>query len=175
MTDTLIATLKKALSVRVEDITFSDNVYHDESFIAKSISNGFSGWYSDTDLAKHVDFVLKHCEVKPDSRILDAACGHGRHADLLSRKGHEVVGIDISQQLIWYLKKEYGNSIQFERRSFKDINYSATFDLAVVLGNSLSLIPRQVQGVKSPNKFKGSSLLLTFDAISGKENPCPDR
>ena len=142
MTDTLIDTIKKALSCSVTEITFDDNFYHDESFIEKSIRNGFAGWFSEPDLVKHVDFVLKHCQAQPHSKILDAACGHGRHAHLLSQRGHDVVGADISERLISYLRETYGDKAQFERKPFHDIDCSSVFDLVIVLGNSLSLIPR---------------------------------
>ncbi len=142
MTDTLIVALRKALAVRVDTITFADNVYQDEGFIAESISSGFAGWFRETDLARHVEFVLRHCEVKPRSKILDMGCGHGRHAYLMSCQGHDVVGADISEKLISYLKERYGDAVRFEKQSFTDIDYSSVFDFAVILGNSLSLIPR---------------------------------
>jgi len=140
----MINALRQALTVRVEDISFSDNIYGDEDFVARSIKDNFAGWYREEDLPKQIDFLLQHCAVDSPAKVLDAACGHGRHCDILSRKGYEVTGTDISEQLIAYLEQAYsGKRITFKKRSFKELDYSGTFDLVIVLGNSLSLIPRE--------------------------------
>ena len=36
----------------------------------------------------------------PAGRALDAACGTGRHADFLARRGHQVIGVDSSPDML---------------------------------------------------------------------------
>ena len=36
----------------------------------------------------------------PPGRILDAACGTGRHSEWLAARGHELVGVDISTDML---------------------------------------------------------------------------
>lgn len=139
----IISSLKAFLHQRIEDISFTDNMYYDEDFFAKSIENNFAGWYDADALKQQIGFILQHCKVTPNSKVLDAACGHGRHAELLCRRGHEVLATDISDQLITHLTEKYGDKrLLFEKRTFMEINYSQIFDLAIVLANSLGLIPR---------------------------------
>lgn len=167
MTDPLIEILKQALSCDITRIGFDDNVYHDEHFVDLSISNRFAGWFSEPDVVKQVDFIFKHCNIPEHATILDVACGHGRHTCLMGQQGHDVLGIDISEKLILHLQDSYGDGAKFEKKSFQDIDYSCIFDLAIVLGNSLSLLPRNqiagaVQNLRSSLKT-GGNLLVEFD------------
>lgn len=47
-----------------------------------------------------VDFIEKALALPPGSAILDLACGHGRHAIELARRGYEVAGLDLSRTLL---------------------------------------------------------------------------
>ena len=46
--------------------------------------------------AQMVDFVVEHLELVPGARILDLACGYGRHAIPLAERGYRVTGLDLS-------------------------------------------------------------------------------
>jgi 2-polyprenyl-3-methyl-5-hydroxy-6-metoxy-1,4-benzoquinol methylase len=46
-----------------------------------------------------VDRVAKILQTRGDERVLDMACGSGRHCLELRRRGFEVVGTDISADL----------------------------------------------------------------------------
>jgi SAM-dependent methyltransferase len=59
--------------------------------------------YSERDQEEAADFMNRLLEVlnpKLGSRILDVACGKGRHSIYLASKGFEVTGIDISEESI---------------------------------------------------------------------------
>ena len=49
---------------------------------------------------RHADFVLKHVGTAAPGRVLDLACGAGRHQLALLRHGFEVVGVDLSLTLL---------------------------------------------------------------------------
>ena len=49
---------------------------------------------------RHVSFVLSHLGPAPSGRVLDLACGAGRHQLALSRQGFRVVGVDLSLTLL---------------------------------------------------------------------------
>jgi len=44
-----------------------------------------------------VEFVVERLGLGPAARVLDLACGHGRHAVELARRGLRVTGLDISE------------------------------------------------------------------------------
>jgi SAM-dependent methyltransferase len=41
-----------------------------------------------------VDFLVRELALPPKARVLDLGCGHGRHANELSRRGYDVLGLD---------------------------------------------------------------------------------
>lgn len=58
--------------------------------------------------------LARHIGVKPGNRVLDVACGQGRHSRMLASMGFAVTGIDLSPSSI-----EYAKAIQ-EKAADKD-------------------------------------------------------
>lgn len=55
-------------------------------------------WVEDTE--NQVAFIIKTLNLKGHERILDLACGYGRHSLSFARKGFSVVGVDITSTYI---------------------------------------------------------------------------
>ena len=77
-------------------------------------------------LRNYVNFVRKF--VKPNSKILDIACGAGLSSYMLS-KHYNVVGADLSEPLLAYARKHFKN-LKFKKEdarklSFKDNSFDA--------------------------------------------------
>lgn len=70
-------------------------------------------------------------------RILDLACGQGRYARLLANLGHEVAGVDLSEELLVnarnMLKKKplKAGRLWFVRADKRQIPFHGSFDLAI--------------------------------------------
>ena len=47
-----------------------------------------------------VDFIESALKIPKGGRVLDVACGHGRHAIELAKRGYQVTGIDFSPRFI---------------------------------------------------------------------------
>lgn len=65
--------------------------------------------YENRNNQEAADFVLHLIDLiqpKKESRILDVACGRGRHAIELSRLGYNVTGIDLSAESIKYASEQ---------------------------------------------------------------------
>lgn len=45
---------------------------------------------------EEVDFVVEALALEGGERVLDLACGYGRHSLELARRGYDVVGVDIT-------------------------------------------------------------------------------
>ena len=61
-------------------------------------------WVEDTK--RQVDFLIEKLELKGTERILDLACGFGRHSLELARRGFDVTGVDITPEYIEYATKQ---------------------------------------------------------------------
>lgn len=60
-----------------------------------------------------IELLIKHLEPPPGCRMLDVACGRGRHSLILNNKGFFVTGIDISPASIAYAKQFENPSLEF--------------------------------------------------------------
>ena len=82
----------------------------------------FEKWFSDKlylDLYQHrdeedarwiINLLQRSIAVKTNARVLDIACGSGRHSIELARRGFEVTGFDLSEFLINEARKNLKNS-----------------------------------------------------------------
>ncbi len=86
-----------------------------------------------------VNLIQKNSELQKGSKVLDMACGAGRHAIAFSRIGFEVIAVDLSERLIDVARKnlEQANvDIKFVRSDLRDLNLDIQFDLVVNLFTS---------------------------------------
>ncbi len=68
--------------------------------------------YHYIDYDKQVDFfvnVIRKFNKSGSNKILDVACGTGTHADFLQKRGFEVTGFDISNEMLEEAKKKNSN------------------------------------------------------------------
>ncbi len=60
-----------------------------------------------------INKLITHLTPDPNSRMLDVACGKGRHSKTLATLGFTVTGIDISEDSITYAKQFENNNLDF--------------------------------------------------------------
>ena len=54
--------------------------------------------HDDQRTPEQVDAIVERLGLEPGARVLDVACGHGRHALRLAQRGLRVTGIDSSER-----------------------------------------------------------------------------
>lgn len=85
-----------------------------------------------------VDRVAKILQPRGDERVLDLACGSGRHSLELRRRGHQVVGADISADLIEIARRDAGEAgldVEFVEADLRELDFDAEFDLVLNLND----------------------------------------
>lgn len=80
--------------------------------------------------------LLQFLHLPSASKVLDIACGRGRHSIYLNSKGLDVVGLDLSKQNISYAKQFENESLHFFEHDMRKLFYIHYFDLAVNLFTS---------------------------------------
>lgn len=73
--------------------------------------------YKDRDNSEAESFMLtltNYLNIPEHGKILDLACGKGRHAKHLNSLGYDVTGIDLSANSISYAKKFENDTLHFE-------------------------------------------------------------
>ena len=73
-------------------------------------------WVEDTK--KQVDFLVEKLELRGGEKILDLACGFGRHSLELARRGFQVTGVDITPDYVNYATKQAEQEKLNAERSF---------------------------------------------------------
>jgi SAM-dependent methyltransferase len=85
-----------------------------------------------------IDRVVKILRPQGGERILDLACGSGRHSLELRRRGFEVVGADISEDLIQIARRDAetaGLDVEFVLADLRDLEFEDEFDLVLNLND----------------------------------------
>ena len=57
--------------------------------------------------------LTNHLQLQPGSRVLDVACGKGRHSKILARLGYDVTGIDLSPESIRIAREAETDNLHF--------------------------------------------------------------
>lgn len=93
-------------------------------------------WVEDT--ARQVDFIWEVLGLTGRERVLDLACGFGRHSLELARRGCEVIGIDITSDYVddanASAKRENLNA-RFFMGDIRDCAYHEEFDVVLNLAD----------------------------------------
>jgi SAM-dependent methyltransferase len=94
-----------------------------------------------------IDALLEHLRPKPDARLLDLACGKGRHAVYLSQHGYDVTGVDLSPESIAYAQEYAHERLHFHVHDMRDPLRSGPFDLIFNLFTSFGYFAQQTENV----------------------------
>jgi cyclopropane fatty-acyl-phospholipid synthase-like methyltransferase len=93
---------------------------------------------SEEEAALFIDNLLAFIDLPDRSRVLDLACGRGRHSVYLNEKGFNVIGIDLSNNSISDAKKHENATLHFlteDMRSFDlGVKFEAIFNLFTSFG-----------------------------------------
>lgn len=84
-----------------------------------------------------IDNLSEYLNLPEDAKILDLACGRGRHAVYLSSLGYDVTGVDLSPNSIQYAKTKEKETLHFQIHDMRepmDQKYDAIFNLFTSFG-----------------------------------------
>lgn len=110
--------------------------------------------YANRSTAEADGFILnvhKLLQLKSGARVLDLACGKGRHSKALSVQGYNVTGVDLSENSIAEAKKMESENLSFmvhDMRRPVAVNY---FDAVLNLFTSFGYFVSQRDNVRTIN------------------------
>ncbi len=94
---------------------------------------------NEKETAEEVNFLVKELHLDKSMRILDLACGQGRHSLRLAELGHTVVGVDTNEGLLSAAEKRKAGrdlSVQFLRQDMRTAFSLTAFDRVLLLFTS---------------------------------------
>ena len=89
-------------------------------------------WVEDTK--RQVTFLIDELKLQGGEKILDLACGFGRHSLELARRGFAVTGVDITPAYIQYAKEQAeseGLDARFLCADIREVGFESEFDLVL--------------------------------------------
>ena len=105
-------------------------------------SDWFKHWFSspyydmlyrnrnDEEAKKFMEKLLAYLQPKPNAKMLDAACGKGRHAKCLADMGFDVIAYDLSDEAIDYAKRFENDNLEFYVHDIRNPFWINYFDFA---------------------------------------------
>jgi len=96
----------------------------------------YSDMLTEERTEKEIQFLVRELELKKPMKILDLACGHGRHANRLAELGYNVTGVDITLGFLEIARsdaKKKGVKVRYIKKDMRKINFSEEFDRVFLL------------------------------------------
>jgi SAM-dependent methyltransferase len=121
----------------------------------KSTEKWYASWfdtpyyhilYKDRDYTEaqaFMDNLTNYLNIPESGKILDLACGKGRHSVYLNTLGYNVTGVDLSEQSITYAKKHENETLKFDVHDMTK-PYPETFDAVFNLFTSFGYFEEDI-------------------------------
>src|SRR5207249_10238727 len=102
--------------------------------------------YVHPETAAQVEAIDKILHLRKGGRILDVACGAGRHSIELAKRGYRVSGLDLSSSLLSEARKAArgaGVKVTFVQGDMRRLRFRGAFDSAISMFTSFGYFDRQ--------------------------------
>lgn len=125
----------------------------------------------DVPYQKWMDYVIglfDKYEIKPES-ILDLGCGTGTITTMLAQKGYEMIGIDLSEDMLLVAREkatQSGQDILFLCQDMVEMELYGTVDVILSLCDSLNYITDEedlLETFRKANNYLNPGGLFIFD------------
>ncbi|MBT3612160.1 MAG: class I SAM-dependent methyltransferase [Flavobacteriales bacterium] len=119
-----------------------------------------------------IDNLIDYLQIPKGSKLIDIACGKGRHAKYFNQKGMDVVGIDLSPNSINTAKKDENKNLQFSVHDMRDNYQENTFDVVTNLFTSFGYFEDNKEEQKAINAMASNLKkegILIIDFMNAKK------
>tara|TARA_B110000914_G_scaffold224516_1_gene242475 strand:+ start:621 stop:1364 length:744 start_codon:yes stop_codon:yes gene_type:complete len=113
--------------------------------------------------------LINYLTIKANSKVLDLACGKGRHAVFLNQQKLDVVGVDLSGESIVHAKQFENDSLHFDVHDMRVIYKENTFDYVFNLFTSFGYFKddnENQKAVSSMEKMLNEKGVLVIDFLN---------
>ncbi|KQR93418.1 methyltransferase [Chryseobacterium sp. Leaf180] len=107
--------------------------------------------YSNRDYTEAEQFITKlttELELPGNSKIIDLACGKGRHSVFLNKLGYDILGLDLSKQSIDYDRQFENESLHFQVHDMRNPIESKPVDAVFNLFTSFGYFDKEEEDRK---------------------------
>ena len=107
--------------------------------------------YKDRDYQEaqlFIDNITQYLNLPEGSKVLDLACGRGRHSVYLNQLGYDVLGVDLSESSIQAAKKHENEMLRFDVKDMR-MPLNEKFDAVFNLFTSFGYFPNDEDHLKT--------------------------
>ena len=87
---------------------------------------------------RFISNLISFLNIQKNSKLLDLACGKGRHSKILNSFSYDVLGVDLSENSILKARKETTETLRFDthdmRKVIPNLKFAAVFNLFTSFG-----------------------------------------
>ncbi len=132
------------------------------------------------EAAAFIEKLYKYLAPQDSGRVLDLACGKGRHSVTLHKLGFNVVGVDLSAENIKAAKQQETTGLTFCRHDMRKIFEKEGFDYVFNLFTSFGYFLEREQNARaleaaSANLKKGGRFVIDYLNAEKVKTALPNR
>lgn len=121
----------------------------------------------DHEARDFMNHLLAYLEPEPASKMLDLACGRGRHSRLLHDRGYTVTGLDLSENNIVFARRFQAENLEFVQGDMSEDLGTSRYHYIFNLFTSFGYFDSREQSQEAMNNIaralkKGGRLILDF-------------
>lgn len=158
----------------------------------KKIDNWFADWFdsyhyhllyqhrNDTEAEEFIGNILNHLNLEKGAKVLDLACGKGRHALQVHQLGYDVMGVDLSEESISHASEFEEEGLEFRIGDMRELDLDAEFDLTLNLFTSFGYFQKEgenkaVLAGLSKHLKKDGRIILDYLNVKKVEKELPNQ
>ncbi len=107
----------------------------------------------DSEAKRFMDNLTQHLSIQKEEKIIDLACGKGRHSRYLNSLGYQVMGLDLSKNSIESAKKYENERLQFDVHDMTK-SYSETANFVFNLFTSFGYFDNEADNINTIKAIK---------------------
>lgn len=102
-----------------------------------------------------IENITHYLNLPEEAKVLDLACGRGRHSIYLNKLGYNVIGADLSKNSIEYARKSENETLHFEVKDMRE-PFDKKFDAIFNLFTSFGYFENEVDNLTTLKAIKES-------------------
>ncbi len=144
--------------------------------MSNNTTEWFSSWFDtpfyhilykdrdDTEAQAFMDTLTNYLNLPEHGKVLDLACGKGRHARYLNKIGYDVIGVDLSENSIKFAKHFENHTLTFDEHNMC-LPYKSKFDAVFNLFTSFGYFDNDEDNLKTIKSIKANLNEFGFGVI----------
>ena len=153
-----------------------------ESFFGEDYFEIYRDVFPAERTAAEVDGIVSLLGLDAGARVLDLACGHGRHAISLAKQGFDVTGYDLSEVFLERARADaeaQGATVRWVQGDMRELRFDGEFDAVINVFTAFGYFEdpeddlRTLRGIRAALEPGGRFLLETLhrDGLPARFQP----